>query len=73
MYALEQPLVRRQTGLLDQTPWGALAALACGIAGVTILSVAGLVPRAAVGIAGFAASAVLIGMMIVSNRRNRGD
>jgi hypothetical protein len=56
MYALEQPLVRRQASLLDQTPWGALATLACGVAGVTILSVAGLVPRAAVGIAGLAAA-----------------
>lgn len=76
MYALEQPLVRRQTGLLDQTPWGALATLACGIAGVTILSVAGLVPRAAVGIAGFAgAHGALLGVALAwtstGERRDR--
>jgi hypothetical protein len=76
MYALEQPLVRRQAPLLDQTPWGPLATLACSVAGVTILSVAGLVPRAAVGIAGLAAAhGALLGVALAwtstGERRDR--
>jgi hypothetical protein len=76
MYALEQPLVRRQTPLLDQTPWGPLATLACSVAGVTILSVAGQVPRAAVGIAGLAAAhGALLGVALAwtstGERRDR--
>jgi Type II CAAX prenyl endopeptidase Rce1-like len=76
MYALEQPLVRRQAPLLDQTPWGPLATLACSVAGVTTLSVAGLVPRAAVGITGLAAAhGALLGVALAwtstGERRDR--
>ena len=76
MYALEQPLVRRESSLLDGTPWGAIATLALGVAGVIILSILGLVPRVAVGIAGTAAAhGTLLGVALAwtstGERRDR--
>ena len=76
MYALEQPLVRRQGSLLDDTPWGAVGTLALVVAGVTVLSVLGLVPRAAVGIFGTAAAhGTLLGVALAwtstGERRDR--
>jgi len=76
VYALEHPLVRRQGALLDDTPWNAIATLALGVAGVTILSVLGLVPRAALGIAGTAAAhGTLLGVALAwtstGERRDR--
>jgi hypothetical protein len=76
VYALEHPLVRRRGALLDDTPWNAIATLALGVAGVTIMSVLGLVPRAAVGIAGTAAAhGTLLGVALAwtstGERRDR--
>jgi hypothetical protein len=76
VYALEQPLVRRQVSLLDGTPWGAIASLALAVAAVIVLSVLGLVPRAAVGVAGTAAAhGTLLGVALawtsIGERRDR--
>jgi hypothetical protein len=76
MYALEQPLVRRQTSLFDGTPWGEIATLALAVAGVIVLSLLGLVPRAAVGVAGTAAAhGTLLGVALAwtstGERRDR--
>ena len=76
MYALEQPLVRRHGPLLDGTPWGAIATLALVVAGVIVLSLLGLVPRAAVGVAGTAAAhGTLLGVALAwtssGERRDR--
>ena len=76
MYALEQPLVRRQISLLDGTPWGAIATVALAVAGVIVLSLLGLVPRAAVGVAGTAAAhGTLLGVALAwtstGERRDR--
>ena len=76
MYALEQPLVRRQVSLLDGTPWGAIAALALVVAVVVVLSLLGLVPRATVGVVGTAAAhGTLLGVALawtsVGERRDR--
>jgi hypothetical protein len=56
VYALEQPLVRRRSAWLDDTPWAAIATLALVVTGTTVLSILGLVPRVAVGIVGTAAA-----------------
>jgi hypothetical protein len=76
MYALEQPLVRRQVSLLEGTPWGAIATLALAVAAVIGLSLLGLVPRATVGVVGTAAAhGTLLGVALawtsIGERRDR--
>ena len=76
MFALEQPLVRRQVSLLDGTPWGAIVTLALAVAAVIVLSLLGLVPRAAVGVVGTAAAhGTLLGVALAwtstGERRDR--